>query len=362
MQKQGHVREFFLGANTYKGFHSYYEYVVPGIPEKLFILKGGPGTGKSTFLKKIANEFASMGLDVELHHCSSDNDSLDGIRIVPFNIAVMDGTAPHTTDPKYPAVVDEIINLGEYWDNEGIERNRKAILNCNKELKKLYASSYRFLNAAKEVQDDLEALTGDEFDWASFNNALINYKQSILEPLASVHKHSEIRHLFHSSINSSGRVDFIENAVPKEYTCHYIKGRYLAAATNLFNSLSSDLILKGYDVEVFHQPLNPERIETMIVNELGLVITNDGKLRNNANKIIDLNDNKNRNLPKNDKEYLEKNEKLMNGLIDEAIVRIQDAKLLHDELERYYIESMDFKRMSDLRNSTIEKIKNMCRL
>ena len=118
MQNPGYIRKFFLGANTHKGFHSFYEYVVPGIPNRLLILKGGPGTGKSTFLRKIANEFAKMGHDVELHHCSSDNDSLDGIRIVSLNIAVMDGTAPHTTDPKYPAVVDEIINLGEYWYKE----------------------------------------------------------------------------------------------------------------------------------------------------------------------------------------------------------------------------------------------------
>ena len=361
MQNQGYVRKFFLGANTYKGFHSYYEYVVPGIPKKLFILKGGPGTGKSTFLRKIANEFINMGHDIEMHHCSSDNDSLDAIRIVPFNIAVMDGTAPHTTDPKYPAVVDEIINLGEYWNNEGIEKNGKAIINCNRELKKLYASSYRFLNGAKEIQDDFEALMMDEFDWPGFNNMLSDYKQSILKSLVPKNRTSKVRHLFHSSINSAGRVDFVENAMPRQYTCHYIKGQYLTAATNLINTVLSDFILKGYDVEIFHQPLNPERLDTIVVNELNLVITNDANLKNKAERTLDLDNFINKIFSAKDEIFIEKDEVLMNKLIDEAIVRIQAAKLLHDKLERYYIESMDFKRMSDLRNNTIDRIKNICK-
>lgn len=360
MQESGYIRKFFLGANTHKGFHSYYEYVVPGIPNRLFILKGGPGTGKSTFLRKIAKEFAEMGYDVELHHCSSDNDSLDGIRIVPFNIAVMDGTAPHTTNPKYPAVVDEIINLGEYWNKENIQKNREAIISCNKELKKLYASSYRFLSAAKEVQDDLEALVGDEYDWTGFSSTVSEYKSSILNSLEPIKKQGKSRHLFHSSINSAGRVDFIENALPKNNTCHYIKAQYHTASTRLLSSLISDLLMKGYDVEVFHQPLDPEIIETIIICELGLVITNDAKLENKAEKIIDLDSLRNKDISKDDNAYIENNYSLFNSLMDEAIVRIQSAKKLHDQLERYYIESMDFKRMSELRSKTLERIKNIC--
>lgn len=361
MQELGYVRKFFLGANTHKGFHSYYEYVVPGIPNRLFILKGGPGTGKSTFLRKIASEFADMGYDVELHHCSSDNDSLDGIRIVPFNIAVMDGTAPHTTDPKYPAVVDEIINLGEYWRKEKIESKRSPIISCNKELKKLYASSYRFLSAAKEVQDDMEALMGDDFDWVGFNKTLYEYKMSILESAKPTGRQGKARHLFHSSINSAGRVDYIESALPKKYDCHYIKGQYLGAATEFLKLISSDLLMIGYDVEIFHQPLNPEIIETIMVNDLELVISNDANVEKNAVKVIDLDSFIKRDISENDNSYLSRDRMLFNNLIDEAIMKIQTAKKLHDELERYYIESMDFKKMSELRTKTIERIKSLCK-
>ena len=50
--------------------------------------------------------------------CSSDNNSLDGIVIPKLKIAILDGTA-HVVDPVFPGVVDEIINLGQFWDEKG---------------------------------------------------------------------------------------------------------------------------------------------------------------------------------------------------------------------------------------------------
>ncbi|HHY78156.1 MAG TPA: hypothetical protein GX498_06575 [Clostridiales bacterium] len=359
MQEPGYIRKFFLGANTYKGFHSFYEYVVPGTPNKLFILKGGPGTGKSTFLRKVANEFAKMGYDVEIHHCSSDNDSLDGVRIVQLNVAIMDGTAPHTTDPKYPAAVDEIINLGEYWNKEKIEKNRETIISYNKELKKLYASSYRFLRAAKEVQDDLETLIGDQYDWVGFNNTLLEYKSTVLDPVKPLNKLGKPRHLFHSSINSAGRVDYIEDALLKECRCHYIKTQYCTAATEFLKALSSDLLMKGYDVEIFHKPLDPNIIETIMVNELSLAISNDQKLVKKADRIIDLEKHRDINSTEKYHSSIINTYKIFENLLDEAIKRIQEAKKLHDNLEKFYAQNMDFERIAKLRSNTIERIKKM---
>ena len=287
MNKKGNIREFFLGANTYKGFHSFYEYVVPGIPKRLFILKGGPGTGKSTFLKRITTEFSNMGYDIEAHRCSSDNDSLDAVRIVPSNIAVMDGTSPHLTDPKYPAVSDEIVNLGEFWNIDRIQQFGDKIIKLNKELKMLYVSSYRFLNAAKEVQDDIEALVLDSFNLIEFRKYLKNYSNKFVDSLLKNDRYPHIRHLFHSSINSAV-CNFLEKAIPKGYSINYIKGNSHTAGTEFLKEISDNLVLKGYDLELFHQPLNPEMLETLIIHDLKTIFTNDEIIESKANNTIEL--------------------------------------------------------------------------
>ena len=113
----------------------------------------------------IAREMMRLGYDVEYHCCSADPESVDGIVIPSLNIACIDGTAPHIVDPKNPGAVDEIIHLGEFWNEEGMIARREAILKANREIKRLYRSAYRYLAAAKLFIDEIEHYYRD-------NNAL----------------------------------------------------------------------------------------------------------------------------------------------------------------------------------------------
>ena len=51
---KGKERHMFPGGNTSKGFFSYYDFVLPQEKAKrILILKGGPGVGKSSFMRKL---------------------------------------------------------------------------------------------------------------------------------------------------------------------------------------------------------------------------------------------------------------------------------------------------------------------
>lgn len=93
---KGKIRNVFPGGNTSYGFYSFYQYVISqDTARRKFCIKGGPGTGKSTLMKKVGEFFNSKGYDIEYHHCSSDNNSLDGVVIKGLNVAIVDGTSPH---------------------------------------------------------------------------------------------------------------------------------------------------------------------------------------------------------------------------------------------------------------------------
>ena len=46
---------FYLGANTPQGFFSYYDELNNAAKTRKYIIKGGPGTGKSSFMRKFAD-------------------------------------------------------------------------------------------------------------------------------------------------------------------------------------------------------------------------------------------------------------------------------------------------------------------
>ena len=123
------IRHLFPGNNTAQGFFSFYRYILPQEQAKrIFCLKGGPGTGKSSFMKKLGNHFYNLGYNIEFHHCSSDPNSLDGIVIKELNVAVLDGTSPHVVDPIHPGAVDEVINLGDAFNTDLLESHKNEIM------------------------------------------------------------------------------------------------------------------------------------------------------------------------------------------------------------------------------------------
>ena len=87
---------FFLGANSPAGFVSFYDEITAQAENgRLFVVKGGPGTGKSTLMRRTAAALSQREKCFEYIHCSSDPDSLDAVVFPALNTAIVDGTAPH---------------------------------------------------------------------------------------------------------------------------------------------------------------------------------------------------------------------------------------------------------------------------
>ena len=87
---------FYLGANSPGGFHSLYDELLrPEEARSIYILKGGPGCGKSSLMRRVGAAMEEHGLDVEYIVCSGDPDSLDAVVIPALKTALVDGTSPH---------------------------------------------------------------------------------------------------------------------------------------------------------------------------------------------------------------------------------------------------------------------------
>ena len=72
---KNYVAKKFLGSNTGEGFRGFYGDLLYGSGfgdsrQYVYILKGGPGTGKSTFIKKVASMLEKSDCDTELLLCS----------------------------------------------------------------------------------------------------------------------------------------------------------------------------------------------------------------------------------------------------------------------------------------------------
>lgn len=146
-------KSYFGAANGYAGFRSNFDRIF-GYPkvEKLFIIKGGPGTGKSTLMRKIHRQYSDR-LDCTQIFCSSDPESLDGVLISGSGktVGIVDGTSPHVLEPMYPGAVEEIINLGDAFNVSDLSRRKDEIVALSNKKKECYSHAYKSLGSAGEV-------------------------------------------------------------------------------------------------------------------------------------------------------------------------------------------------------------------
>ena len=106
------ARTLFPGAMGPDGFISCFDHLLDdSILRRKLILKGGPGVGKSTFMRRVHAALCANGEPSTLYFCSGDPDSLDGVAVPHAGLLILDGTAPHIVDPEIPCARDSICLL-----------------------------------------------------------------------------------------------------------------------------------------------------------------------------------------------------------------------------------------------------------
>lgn len=144
----------FLGAATSDGPIDYIENLTDDVKNRYFI-KGRPGSGKSTMLKKIATTAIERGFDVEIYHCGFDPHSLDMVIVRELQFAIFDSTAPHEYFPykENDFVIDMYKELIDPGTDEAYAKQIEA---CSNEYSVTMKKGTAFLKQAKSLHDQLE--------------------------------------------------------------------------------------------------------------------------------------------------------------------------------------------------------------
>ncbi len=355
---KGKIRHMFAGGNTSKGFISFFNHIIDGEnARKLFILKGGPGVGKSTFMRKIAAELLERGHDAEFMHCSSDNSSLDGIAVPSIGIAMLDGTAPHVVDPRYPGVTDEIINLGDFWNEEGIAKHRQEIIEINNEIKRIFTTAYRYLKAARHLYEDSAEINDRFMD----KSKVITFAKEIIDDIwpgvPFTNKAGRQRCLFASAITPDGLKDFLDDILITD-NVYILKGFPGAGTEKLLERIKAAACERGFDTESYYCAFNPDKLEHLVIPDIKTSFTTANRYHSTDAcpiKKINFADFLDEKVNAYESK-LAYNQSIIDCLINKAVETIHRAKMLHDKLETFYIPNMDFEAIQNKRHEVMSRI------
>lgn len=348
------TKVYFLGGTSPTGFRSKFIEQIKKPGYYTYILKGGPGTGKSTLMKKIAEAFKDNQLSV--YYCSSDIKSLDAVVIEDKKIIVVDGTAPHVFEALYPAVSQEIINLGEFWDREKMLPHREAVTYCFDENQKYHNRVRCYVEAFSSLNTDIYNIGEDCLN----KSKLTSYIKRLAKKLIPKSGTRNTGRIEFKQLSAFTTENYMTHPVDGDYSRYFIKDDLFAGGDYFLKSLAEMFISSGYDATISEcTMLHNSTFEHLISEQLGLVFITgnffNGLVPENEN-IINFSRFYDKDKYTSKKQRINFDKKASLELAKEAAVCLKTALDIHNELEKFYINAIDFEGLNNFTEEFINKL------
>ena len=344
---------FFLGANSSRGFCSFYDDLInPADAKAVYILKGCPGCGKSTLMKKVAASAEENGYDVEYIHCSSDPASLDGIIIPKLQKAIVDGTSPHVVEPAFPLAVEQYIDLGQFADIDSIRSVKSEIIEVKEKHASYFKHIYRLTSCAGIIDNEL-------FDIAVSSDLIAKLHKKahtiISKEIPKGTGKGKSKRRFLSAISPDGYF-----TLPIEENLRtYVLEDTFGFGHFLLSPIQNAAVERGYDCIACFNPLIPERLEHLFIPDLDLAFISEEKnkeITEHYYKKIRIDSMV--KILREDKKRINSLKRPESDMLDFAFAMLREAKETHDVLENIYNPHIDFNSINSYADVLISEIFN----
>ncbi len=357
--------DFFPGANSCQGFYSLFEHIGGGDPRATYVLKGGPGVGKSTFMKRAASVLSDEGYTVEYHWCASDSESLDAVHVPRLGASIIDGTSPHVVEPGDPGVTGFLINLGEHWDTDVLAASGEHIKYLKKRVDDHFRTAHARLGTAGACSRarDRMLVEQEAFDDAAVARDIRKITGEILssrEAAAEAYDNYEERHLFLSAITPQGGVSFARELARSADPCWVICDDTSILSHRLISEVLDGARAGSNPCWVFRCGLDPGKFEHCWLPSLNtalITVKSDGfHPEARCSHAVDLSDYLRDSRIKPLISTLGALRDTRQEALRDAVKDLGGARSTYQQLEEHYCTAMDFSGVDRAREKTLQAL------
>lgn len=343
--------DFLLGALSPSGFCGYYAQLVQDLSSNsTTLIKGGPGCGKSTMLRRFAQHLLEQGETVELIHCAGDPSSLDAVVCKARKLYIADATPPHAMEPNYPIAFENIISLYSALDRNALCVNRNEIITLYSRNKNLTERATRYVTAAGSLLQDTAHTVQCCTDLEKARAFGLSLSRRYLQATDTVAS-EDLRLL--SAITCEGFTFYKQTITAAADTIVVLEDAYGCAGKAVLQALRTDALEKGHAIITCYCPLSPyEKIEHIFIPALRLafVTSNDyHPVRLPGCRTVHCTRFCNSDGLSLRKKRIRFNHKAVVELLGQASALLAEAKACHDTLEAYYTDATDFSLIDKIR-------------
>ena len=354
---------YFLGANTSVGFVGYAEETYDADDGwQMYLIKSGPGTGKSSLMRKLYERMTALGVEGEVFSCSSDPSSLDGVRFPSLKMGILDATAPHVVEPQFWGAVEQLVPLSVCMDEERLHADAAKIVSLTRQNRALHTRVRQYIQAAASMLGDNRRVAKTAVDVDKVRRLAARIAR---QEFGTAEGEGTVTHRFLSAVTPQGiltQYGTLQALCPRIYTIEDEDG----AASRLFlEELLRHALAAGAHAVVCPCPLCPhDGAEHLLFPSLGVGFTTSNEWHK-----VDFPVYRRIHAPRfTETEALRQRRQRMSfgrrtarELLSEASAAAAEAKRVHDAMEAYSIAAMDWAKAQRMGDEVIAKFEAAAR-
>lgn len=349
------IEYVFTSGFTAQGYYSYLPALLKNI-EKVILLHGAPGSGRSTFIRSVGLNLAERGYRVQFWPSPLDVSYIDGLYVQQLKTIIINGEAAGDTKiENHPGIVVESIDLNEYSNSREIENSQEEIALLTDQLESIMGG----------VRSNLEAARDNHKKLASSYEHLIDTdrlqavsRQLINEILGDV---DQAAHYFARAITSDGLVDFFEEITGECSRRYILQGPPGNAKSWVMRRIGEEALAQGHRVAFYHSGLDPDLLEMVVLHSLETAIV-DGDVVRLANRPGDCYVNLTEcwdDTQAADHSAVREMERVVSNRVFQAVQALTQARQVEQKLSRLFTKAMRFEQLDARRDELIMEILQM---
>lgn len=259
--KQGRLKRMIVGCNTANGYISFAADNIKHL-ERVFMLLGAPGCGKSSIIARVAQSLSERGLDVELWQAAAEPGAAEGVIIPELQAAVVDVGFMEYLHPQNLGVVEEVYNLAECWQTDKLRRYHREIKELSAAVKQNMLTEAGLLTVYSQNRPKLYAAPGVRLSEEEIDEIAACLAEKIFAENFRL-----VRRFFAAVYTADGWLSYAQ-----EVSAGCRRFLLCGNAAPVLERIAALSAARGFDIDLYYNALCLDTLQMLILPQLSVAV------------------------------------------------------------------------------------------